>query len=160
MHQTICMNDHLQAFVGWQHQFVICARLGMYLDVYMGKAPASSSTLQTPFTFCVCIIVWMTCVCMDEAPVAMNMLCVWLHVWHPYAWVMRLGESACYEICPHILHVWCVCVYAESRSMRACRRCDASLEWLNLYLGTIQASVCVYYLHIQLPESIQGFWVV
>jgi hypothetical protein len=49
-----------------------------------------------------------------------------------------------------------VCMYAESRPMRACRRCDASLEWLNLYLGTIQASVCVYYLHIQHARKHSG----
>jgi hypothetical protein len=131
--------------------------------VCMDEAPASSSKLRTPFVLCVCIIVCTTCVSRDEAPVAINMLCVWLHVWHPYAWVMRLGETACYEICPHILHVWCVCVCV-------CRiKAYESMQTSWCILGMIKFvswhntgfCLCIPFGWIfSMLESIQGFWVV
>jgi hypothetical protein len=151
----------------------MCTRVLYVFTVctYMGKAPASTSKLLTPFVLCVCVIVLITCVwkgkasssklpiphvlcacmivcvvyvCMDEAPAN-------LKIAQPQAWMMHPRVSACYDTRPHLLHV-CVFVYAETRRMIACRCCNATLGG-NMYLGTIQV-VCVCYfdvLHSQKP---------
>jgi hypothetical protein len=135
--------NHLQEFVGYKHAFVICARV------------------------CMC-----THVCTWEAPVSyelhMSCACVWWYVWHVYEWMRRLQAFVGYEyascVIAHMASVrmdnvsasicmpWntpsplaCVwCVYSETRPMRACRCCYASLE-CNMYLAQYILFLCILF---------------
>ena len=122
MHQTICMNDHLQAFVGWQPEFVMCARLGMYLHVCTWvrrlRAPAS---YEHHFVLCVFD-------CMK---------------WHAYAWMRRLQAPASYE---HHLPCACLIVWNDMRmhGWGACKLQQATNTICLVRMYNCMYDMCVH----------------
>lgn len=86
---------------------------------------------------------------------AMNMPRVWLHIWHPYAWIMCLRASACHETRPRLLHVSGVCIQKQGLWGHA----DVVMHpWNVICIWHNTSCFCVYYSHIQHASKSLARW--
>jgi hypothetical protein len=127
-----------------QTAFLSCACLIVWMTcVCMDEAPASPSKLQTPFVLCVfncmddmrmhgwgacgyeyvlCVIARMASICMGNAS---GRICMLLVFYDGTLFTMCNKDYSLHAMKYALTSCMCgVCVYAESRHMRACRRCD------------------------------------